>query len=95
YGIIHLTSFIIATVLFSHWLACVWGYCANASSRGIGNSWMAAFEESKWNIRNPKHQYVISLYFAIMTLTTVGYGDVLPNNISEYALMIVMMFLGG
>ncbi|KAH8097596.1 voltage-gated potassium channel [Aureococcus anophagefferens] len=39
--------------------------------------------------------YVISLYFAIMTLTTVGYGDVLAQNISEYALMIVMMFLGG
>ena len=35
------------------------------------------------------------LYFAIMTLTTVGYGDVLAQNIAEYALMIVMMFLGG
>jgi len=91
YGIIHLTSFIVATVLFSHWLACIWGFTANTSSKGISNSWMGAFEEKKWNIRNPKHQYVISLYFAIMTLTTVGYGDVIPTNISEYSIMIVMM----
>ena len=68
---------------------------ANASSKGIDNSWMGSFQDKKWNIRNPKHQYVISLYFAIMTLTTVGYGDVLPQNMAEYSLMIVMMFLGG
>ena len=95
YGVVHLVGFVVATVLFSHWLACLWGFTANASSSGLDNSWMTAFETSKWNIRNPKHQYVISLYFAIMTLTTVGYGDVLPQNMAEYGLMIVMMFLGG
>ncbi|KAJ1452657.1 hypothetical protein M885DRAFT_619768 [Pelagophyceae sp. CCMP2097] len=42
-------------------------------------------------MRARAHQYVLSLYFAIMTLTTVGYGDVSvsPVNISEYAGMIV------
>ena len=34
YGIIHLTSFIIATVLFSHWLACIWGFVAIGAARG-------------------------------------------------------------
>ena len=103
YGIIQLWGFVILAVIACHWMACLWGYTANASSSGFGNSWMTAFVRGddddnplpKWNIRNPKHQYVISLYFAIMTLTTVGYGDVLAQNISEYALMIVMMFLGG
>ena len=66
------------------------------------NSWLGAFEKSgagpfgyKWNIRNPKHQYVIALYFSIMTLTSVGYGDVLATTIAEYALVIVIMFVGG
>ena len=105
YGIIQLWGFVILAVIACHWMACLWGYTANASSSGFGNSWMTAFVRGdgldddnplpKWNIKNPKHQYVISLYFAIMTLTTVGYGDVLAQNISEYALMIVMMFLGG
>ena len=105
YGIIQLWGFVILAVIACHWMACLWGYTANASSSGFGNSWMTAFVRGdgldddnplpKWNIKNPKHQYVISLYFAIMTLTTVGYGDVLAQNIAEYALMIVMMFLGG
>jgi hypothetical protein len=63
---------------------------------------MGAFEKSgegpfgyKWNIRNQKHQYVIALYFSIMTLTTVGYGDVLATTIPEYAVMIMIMFVGG
>ncbi|KAH8071327.1 voltage-gated potassium channel [Aureococcus anophagefferens] len=83
YGIIQLWGFVILAVIACHWMACLWGYTANASSSGFGNSWMTAFVRGdgldddnplpKWNIKNPKHQY----------------------NISEYALMIVMMFLGG
>ena len=30
-----------------------------------------------------------------MTLTTVGYGDVTPANIAEYATLTVTMFVGG
>ena len=40
-------------------------------------------------------RYVIALYFSIMTLTTVGYGDVLATTIPEYAVMIIIMFVGG
>ena len=32
---------------------------------------------------NDLHLYIVSIYWAIMTLTTVGYGDITPRNIYE------------
>ena len=107
YGVVQLVGFVLLAVLFCHWMACVWGFVGHfqvSNSEDFPhNSWMGAFEGNdvegnpwyKWNIRNPKHQYVIALYFSIMTLTTVGYGDVLATTIPEYALMIIIMFVGG
>mmetsp|Transcript_24048 Transcript_24048/g.74145 ORF Transcript_24048/g.74145 Transcript_24048/m.74145 type:complete len:418 (+) Transcript_24048:247-1500(+) len=94
----------VITIMFCHWMACIWGFTAhNSTSGGIYNSWMGGYSckgsdddcSVKWNIENPKNQYLLALYFAIMTLTTVGYGDVLATNTTEYALMIVLMFIGG
>ena len=33
-------------------------------------------------------QYIVAIYFAIMTLTTVGYGDVNPTNDEEYIVVV-------
>lgn len=38
--------------------------------------------------------YMISLYWAIMTLTSVGYGDVIPVNTDEKILCCIVM-IGG
>ena len=43
----------------------------------------------------PWGQYVISLYFAVMTFCTVGYGDIHPINIYEHYVNILMMLVGG
>lgn len=45
----------------------------------------------------PLHRirYVVSIYFAVMTITTVGYGDVTPTNRDEYIVVTVIMILGG
>jgi len=38
--------------------------------------------------------YVITLYWAIVTLTTVGYGDITPTNMMETSYMIIAIVLG-
>lgn len=40
-------------------------------------------------------QYVSAIYWAITTLTTVGYGDISPSTEAEYYYAIVAMVVGG
>jgi hypothetical protein len=37
---------------------------------------------------------LVSLYFMMTTLTTVGYGDYLAKNVSEYAMICIIMLIG-
>ena len=41
------------------------------------------------------HMYIESLYFSIVTMTSVGYGDITPRSSSEKFWCTVMMVLGG
>lgn len=36
-----------------------------------------------------------SLYYAVMTLTSVGYGDITPQNEAEYIGCIFLMLVSG
>ena len=38
--------------------------------------------------------YLISLYFIIVTITTVGYGDITGNSISEIIFQIILLIVG-
>lgn len=37
--------------------------------------------------------YLKAMYFACMTMTTVGYGDILPRNRYEYLACIAIMLI--
>jgi len=95
FGFMNVAFFVVASVLSAHWIACAWGVAGQSASDD--NSWMTQFRDGDyaWAISSPKNQYLLSLYFSIMTLTTVGYGDVGPKNLSEYALLVFAMLLGG
>ena len=40
-------------------------------------------------------RYLASVYFAITTMTTVGYGDITPANNAERGFCFVAMIIGG
>ncbi|XP_022838288.1 Two pore domain potassium channel domain, partial [Ostreococcus tauri] len=41
------------------------------------------------------HMYVASLFWAVQTLTTVGYGNVVPTTVAERVVAILVMITGG
>jgi len=41
------------------------------------------------------HTYLASLHFAVMTITSIGYGDIVPTRESEYIVCIFCMLSGG
>ena len=42
----------------------------------------------------PYKRYVFSIYFIVQTMTTVGYGDIIPTNTTERVFFITLMAFG-
>jgi len=46
------------------------------------------------DVETPDRLYIVSFYWAISTLTTVGYGDVGPGTDMEIFFTVVIQFIG-
>ena len=66
-------------------------------------TWVAALEGSKLGadgvtpvlrFNSPGRKYLASLYYALYTITSVGYGDIAPQTELEYAINVTIIFLG-
>ena len=89
-GYMRITKFLAFVILIIHWIACAWFLIA----------FIGHFPEGCWVVREevenaaPKTQYIRSLYWAITTMTTVGYGDITPHRNIEYVFTSIMMLIG-
>eukprot|EP00961_Rhodomonas_salina_P160433 2159758-Rhodomonas_salina.1 len=60
-------------------------------------NWMVLYDEELAEDRSndtSASKYLLSLYFTIMTLATVGYGDIAPTNDYERLYAVVLAMLG-
>ena len=48
-----------------------------------------------WSTASVTEQYLLTLYWSVTTVTTVGYGDVLPASHGERIYVIAAMLVGG
>ncbi|CDW76390.1 UNKNOWN [Stylonychia lemnae] len=80
----------IMVFLFAHWLGCIF-WVVGISQDHIKNfTWIKA--NSLQDLSN-KEQYVSSVYWAITTMVTVGYGDITPVNTTERLVTIFNMLI--
>jgi CRP-like cAMP-binding protein len=93
FGVLKLMKFILVIVTVAHWMACVY-YLAGTMSE-------PASQHESWinSHAYPEHytfwdMYVLAMYWAIMTITTIGYGDVPSGTTAERVVSIFCMILG-
>lgn len=76
---------------FTHWAACAW-YVLGARSSKFGDTWLEwKFGDFPLSLETVHQKYTYALYFSLTTMTTVGYGDITPQNYDEVCFTLVLL----
>ena len=83
-----------------HWVACLWYACADFGiSVGASDNWRDADESDETLAIDHDHLggsgYLRSIYWAIVGMSTVGYGDIIPTNSYETTFAALVILFGG
>lgn len=100
YASMSIMKLFVMVALFAHWSACLWGVQANTLYIGNGQwSWIRQREatlrdgkgHSLFAKSSPAQTYFASLYFAIYTMTGIGYGDISATTHRECVTCVFIM----
>ncbi len=82
-------NFTLIIILFTHITGCFWFFLSKIVEH---ENWLQYFNlHGKETIFD---QYMLSFYWAISTICTVGFGDVIPINVVEYIFNIIWIGVG-
>jgi hypothetical protein len=86
---------IIIAIIITYFIGCFWYMTSKdlnyQSSKDANNTFITYYDlPSKTNY----HKLVISCYFALTTLSTVGYGDFHPISNLERVVAVFIMLIG-
>lgn len=76
-------------LIIAHWLACIW-YLLGVLQTEYAETWLtqANLQDETWDV-----QYIASIYWAVTTMITVGYGDITPVTPNERILATCVMIV--
>ncbi len=89
-GMMRMMSVLVYVMVALHIISCLW----------VMTSKFDNFHEDTWLVRteaindSAADQYLLSLYWAFQTVTTVGFGDVPAITVSERILALFWMIFG-
>lgn len=80
------------TFIWTHLLACAWH---SVGESGKADSWLILYHgDDSYKTLEVEQNYLTSLYWAFVTVTTVGYGDIVPVNNAERLFCVAATFVG-
>ena len=102
YSLLELMKFGLTAIMFAHWLACGFGLVEDLE--GTKYSWTRSTEFGDLVIGpdggEPREVvgslrlFLAALYWSTMTISTIGYGDIVPVTTGERVYVIVAMLVG-
>lgn len=81
---------IVLSIIFSvHWLACLWLYVSLYDVYNKDEVW--AIYQVQYGIGSV---YIKCIYYVVMTVTTLGYGDYYSIGVNEEIIAVIILFIG-
>ena len=78
--LLRLLKFIVMITLCTHFVACIWYMLGCQADRCQRNTWALTASLVDSSASDADH-YCNSLYWAVATMTTTGYGDISATNV--------------
>ena len=88
--LVRLLKFIVLISLCTQLVACLWYVLGCQAGRCRPSTWASVLVD----VSSDADHYVSSLYWAVATMTTTGYGDFSATNTQEMLYAIATMILG-
>jgi len=90
-AITSLLNNIIRLFFLLHFVGCIWGVVAVSFTSQVRENWVT---DKGLENTDVWERYVTCIYWAVITVCTVGYGEISPTNIYECVTTILLMWVG-
>ena len=91
--ILQLVKVVCGLMYLTHIIGCFWFFLANEVNDAPA-TWLETYDDGSGLDASVWQQYLISIYWALTTLTTVGYGDITPTNDVERLYSLLTLLTG-